>query len=398
MNRPELKVIQGGMPYLLSTKNKILTDAYVTDTRLMGVLAVCAHWAIPDGDETHHLHQFFYIDCEEAGLETYQSICGDDPEEISMVDRAMTGGLGADKIDIGERQLRAILAYYASFNEKHGLPLPEGFDEYGFLLEPRITLSEDESYRLMQLMCGSITSEYQVINYFLMRCFGQDEDGIRFLCEDPDFKNPYSSYRLATFCKNIIDPCPSGETTRSFLCESLVEMNGRYETIVSKITISNDLRVVSLERCSGFAVSAEEAAIMLSKPEFVTVYEVLLSDEDMDDNIGELTTGFNTIMSVHENGRLFMSFKLNNDHVNNRIFRLSDDVRNVYYLTDFGQLIVAAYSLIEIRHIERRLRTGPLAPFLMMTAKYEFRESVLFDFMHSDFEDFDDFLSFIKGE
>ena len=29
--------------------------------------------------------------------------------------------------------------------------------------------------------------------------------------------------------------------------------------------------------------------MMLAKPEFVTVYEVLLSDEDMENNIGELT-------------------------------------------------------------------------------------------------------------
>ena len=49
--------------------------------------------------------------------------------------------------------------------------------------------------------------------------------------------------------------------------------------------------------------------MMLAKPEFVTVYEVLLSEEDMENNIGELTISFNTIMSEQENGRLFMAFK-----------------------------------------------------------------------------------------
>ncbi len=80
--------------------------------------------------------------------------------------------------------------------------------------------------------------------------------------------------------------------------------------------------------------------MMLAKAEFVTVYEVLLSDEDMENNIGELTINLNTIMSVQENGRLFMAFKKNNDHVNSRIFRLSNDVKGIYYLTDYGQLIV----------------------------------------------------------
>lgn len=61
----------------------------------------------------------------------------------------------------------------------------------------------------------------------------------------------------------------------------------------------------------------------------------------MENNIGELTINFNTIMSEQENGRLFMAFKKNNDHVNSRVFRLSNDVKGIYYLTDFGQLIVA---------------------------------------------------------
>ena len=125
---------------------------------------------------------------------------------------------------------------------------------------------------------------------------------------------------------------------------------------------------------------------------------MLLSDEDMENNIGELTINLNTIMSVQENGRLFMAFKKNNDHVNSRIFRLSNDVKGIYYLTDYGQLIVAAYTLQEIRHLENQLKVSPLAPFLIPTAKYEFKEPVLFEFMQSDFEDFDDFLNFIRDE
>ena len=176
-----------------------------------------------------------------------------------------------------------------------------------------------------------------------------------------------------------------------------MERRGNYEIIISRVVVK-DLKIVGLSHCSGFAVSAAEAAMMLAKAEFVTVYEVLLSDEDMENNIGELTINLNTIMSVQENGRLFMAFKKNNDHVNSRIFRLSNDVKGIYYLTDYGQLIVAAYTLQEIRHLENQLKVSPLAPFLIPTAKYEFKEPVLFEFMQSDFEDFDDFLNFIRDE
>lgn len=138
--------------------------------------------------------------------------------------------------------------------------------------------------------------------------------------------------------------------------------------------------------------------MMLAKPEFVTVYEVLLSEEDMENNIGELTISFNTIMSEQENGRLFMAFKKNNDHVNSRVFRLSNDVKGIYYLDGF-------------RPADHRLLYAPRDPVPGKSAegkssgtvshrhgKYEFKEPVLFEFMQSDFEDFDDFLNFIRDE
>lgn len=138
--------------------------------------------------------------------------------------------------------------------------------------------------------------------------------------------------------------------------------------------------------------------MILAKPEYVTVYEVMLSEEDIDNNIGELTVNLNTIMSRHETGRLFMAFKKTNDHVNSRIFRLSNDVKGVYFLTDYGQLLIAAYTLSDIRNLENRIKVSMLAPYLITTAKYEFKEPVLFEFIQSNFEDFDDFLEFIRNE
>lgn len=398
LTKPKLTVIEGGIPYLLKTRKKNLINAYVTDTRLMGVLAIYAHWSIGENNDIRDLHQFFYIDCEESGFETYQSIEGNDREEIDMAEQTIVGGLGANKIEITERQLRAVLYRYSIFNEEKDLTLPEKLSEYSFILESKTVLDPLEDAALMNIICGSITSDYQVINYFMMRCIGQDEPGIRYLSDDIALKNPYSGYNCATFCKNVIDKDGQyGDGSSSYMCESLIEENGEYETVISRISIKN-LKVTAVEKCSGFHVSSAEAAMMLSKPEFVTVYEVLLSDEDMENNIGELTINFNTIMSVQENGRLFMAFKQNNDHVNNRIFRLSNDVKGIYFLTDYGQLIVAAYTLSDIRYLENKLKASPLAPFLMVTSKYEFKEPVLFEFMQSDFEDFDDFLNYIKDE
>lgn len=398
MTKPKLTVIEGGLAASIDKRPKYFLSAYVTDTRLMGVLAVHACWKIPYGDELSDFHQFFYIDCEEMGLETYKSFLDSDPSEIEMAEQALVGGLGASKIEISERQLMGLLTEYRLFNENHKLPLPEKYEEYRFLIEPETILTPEESHILMKLICGEIRSDYQTINYFLMRCFGRDYTGAAYLSEGKFPLDLYDNYRQATFCKNVIDKDASYvDGATAYMCESLIEMNNCYETVISRVVV-RDLKIVDFEHCSGFAVSSAEAAMMLSKPEFVTVYEVLLSEQDMDENIGELTITLNTVMSVHDNGRLFMAFKPSNSHVDSRIFRLSNDVRGIYFLTDYGQLIMASYSLIEIQTLERKLAACPLAPFLMATAKYEFKEPVLFEFINSDFEDFEDFLEAIKDD
>ena len=398
MTKPKLTVIEGGLAASIDKRPKYFLSAYVTDTRLMGVLAVHACWKIPYGDELSDFHQFFYIDCEEMGLETYKSFLDSDPSEIEMAEQALVGGLGASKIEISERQLMGLLTEYRLFNENHKLPLPEKYEEYRFLIEPETILTPEESHILMKLICGEIRSDYQTINYFLMRCFGRDYTGAAYLSEGKFPLDLYDNYRQATFCKNVIDKDASYvDGATAYMCESLIEMNNCYETVISRVVVRG-LKIVDFEHCSGFAVSSAEAAMMLSKPEFVTVYEVLLSEQDMDENIGELTITLNTVMSVHDNDRLFMAFKPSNSHVDSRIFRLSNDVRGIYFLTDYGQLIMAAYSLIEIQTLERKLAACPLAPFLMATAKYEFKEPVLFEFINSDFEDFEDFLEAIKDD
>lgn len=63
---------------------------------------------------------------------------------------------------------------YVDFNLRLKLPLPEGIEEYQFLLGPHITLDSDEALALMKKQSPVFTSEFQVIHYFLMRCFGRD--------------------------------------------------------------------------------------------------------------------------------------------------------------------------------------------------------------------------------
>lgn len=405
MNRNDFTVIKGGLHSDITLSAKEFVSAYVTDTRLMGVLALYAHWKISGGGD---LHQFFYIDCEEAGLETCRVFRGDFGKEAREAEQALVGGLGAQKISISEIILRSILTRWRNFNMKYNLPLPKNAADYDFVFDDSLKLDAEARSEIMSQICGEITNDYQVVNYFLMRCFGQDYEGARYLAARgesaaagesrrglplaDDFPlDLYDSYRKATFCRNVIDVEKSfSDGAVSYLCESLIEMEGNYETIISKVVVKN-LKVIGFEHCSGFAISTVEAALMLKKPEFVSVYEVLADDDVIEDNIGEFLVSVNTVMTSHENGRLFMAYKSTNDHVSERIFMLSNDVKGAYFLTDFGQLIVMANSSRDCTVLDLRLASSPLFPYLELTSRYKFADPVLFEFINSGLDDFDDF-------
>ena len=372
--------------------SKQFISAYITDTRLMGVTGLYIHWGIEGENLSSDFHQFFYFDAEEYGFETYKSIIGNDIEEIAIIESALLGGLGGQKVKIAEKEACYLVQEYTKTNSELSLSLPKGKEEYEFILQKEADLSPKEQHDLMKKMCDTIHSDYQLINYFLMRCFGRDYYAAQFLANSLLPVDIYSDYPISTLCKNTIDSCDKGE--HSYLCESLIESNGNYHIVVSEITVDS-LRISDFKKGSEFKVSAAEAAMMLSRPEFITVYELETdSDDFIDGSLAEITT--NAMMTIHENGRLFLAFNKNNDHVDKAVFRLNEDVYGMFYISDFGQMIIASYNVRSIQSLEMDLRKSPLKNYLSMTAKYEFKEPILYEFIQSDFDDFEDFLEFIR--
>lgn len=393
MTKPSFTVIEGGLSAPKNSASRQFMGAYVTNTRLMGVIGLYIHWRLDDRYSSPDFHQFFYLDSEEYGFETYRSVLGNSVEEISSIEQTLIGGLGGSKEEITEREARALIYEYAQFNKRHGLPLPDGFTEYQFLLETPTVLDPEEEKALRSKQCDAVVTDYQAINYFLMRCFGQDYEAAQWLCAESFALDLYKEYGIATLCKNTIDQDESQPGT--YLCESLIERKDQYVLLVSQLTVAKH-RITSFEKCSGFSVSSAEAAMMLAKPEFVTVYEILMSADEFNDTMEQMP--LSAMMTPHDNGRLFLAFNNNNNHVDKQVFRLSEDVFGLYYITDFGQLIVSSFSLTGIHALEKDLRKSVLAPYLLATAKYEFKEPVLYEFIQSDFEDFNEFLDFIRNE
>ena len=358
----------------------------------MGVVGLYIHWEIEAGKFISDFHQFFYFDAEEYGFETYRSITGNDMSEISYIEHALMGGLGGRKIDVTQKEATFLIQSYADMNRRIFTQLPDGQKEYSFLLEAQVEMSDEEKLTLFAKQCTPLSSAYQAINYFLMRCFGKDYEASAFLSDGEFPLDIYAHIPAATLCKNTIDAFEN-EDGSSFLCESLIEHDASYMLIVSEITLTGT-NISSFEKRSVMQVSAIEAAMMLSRPEFVTLYEILSTPEEFDECLVDFTAS--TLLTVHDGGRLFLSFNKNNDHVNKQVFRLNEDVFGLYYVTDFGQMLIAAYSIKGIHAMEKELRKSTLSQSLLPVAKYEFKEPVLYEFIQSEFEDFEDFLDFIK--
>ncbi len=395
MTKHDFKIIKGGAGDAPGAflGNGRFVSAFVTDTRLMGVLALSIHWKIRTPEDPDDFYQFFYFDAEEYGLDTYQSLQGNDPFALETIEQGIIGGLGGKKVPVTEREALYLLQSFVTESRKLKTPLPEPISEYEVLLREPILLSREESETLIGKICTPILSDYHLIHYFLMRTFARDWKGAAYLTRGGTDPKALAGEKAATLCKNTIEEYTDEKGTASYLCEAVTDTDGKYELIVLEITVFKG-KIASASRRSSFRISAAEAAMMLNRPEFITTYEILADPVEFDNGFLPMVT--TALQTNHDNGRLFMEFNKTNDHVNSSIFRLNEDVHGLYYVSDFGQLIVAAYGLNEIRSIEKNLQKSPLSSFLLPTAKYEFKEPVLYDFIQSDFEDFDDFLRSLR--
>lgn len=395
MDRSKLKVLPGGRSENLYADYRFI-GGEITDTRLMGVLGMHLHWELPYPAAEPHLHQYYYYDVEELGLETYRTYMGDDPTAVELACKNLFGGLGAKMKALNERESRYLAAEFISETKRKKLHLPEEAVDLEFITRTPVFLSREEQEALTAKICTEIRSDYQLIHYFLMRVFGMDLKGASYLCA-PGFLAVGGPQTFlsehATFLRNTIEEYRDESDRLSYLCESLVETENKHWLVMSELELAEG-RIASSVRQSAFEISLYEASMMLSRWEYVTVYEILKDPDDFDMEFTSYTLG--SMRTEHANGEMFMEFKKDNDHVDQRVFNLSDDINCLYYVTDFGQLILAAYSLEAIGLMEDRLHGSALSAAVFPTARYQFQEPVLYEFAQSDFEDFEEFLKTLK--
>ncbi len=391
----EFKLIRGGKDYEAAAYR--FAGGRVTDTRLMGVLGLHLHWIniLPESETPVHLHQFYYYDIEEIGLDSVKIFDFSDEASSMLAEKQCFGGLGAEMVPVNEKEARYLVQFFVNETKKRNLPIPIDEEQISFITNDPVTLSEEELSALYSKICVNIKTNYGAVNYYLMRLFGKDYEGAKLLEADGANKDSLEDISLpshATFLRNNIDEFTDENGETSYLSESLTESNGQYFISVTEID-AKDGRVFSSKLKSRMNISTNEASLLLNTDEYVSVFEIVSDMDYFDMSFASFSVG--TTKTEHETGELFMEFKPDNNHAEKKLFRLSDDVFAIYYVTDFGQLIMGAYSPFDSAVAESKLMQF-FKPDLQCTGRYHFAQSIIYEFALSGFDDFEEFLRNIE--
>jgi len=428
LKKSDLRVIRGGA-LTSAGPDEVFVDAYATDTRLMGVLVIFIRWQLSGiraaERKGRELRQFFYIETTEEGIESYQGVFGNDEEEFQLVEQSMIGGLGAGRVPLSMNEAVFLVQRYAEMTRRFGNGLPDEREEYEFILRREAALSQEREAGLFRRLCGGIGSANQLIHYFLMRYFGKDFFAAAMLTEEgshgrrgeggTEFEDGsdmgwisggdgredlLKDAGIATLCRNEISKPEPGERQDEnvYVCESVIEEDRGHRIVVSEVGViceSGLYLVSSFETLSMFSISPAEAAMKLSRPEFVTVYEVAGS---VDRVLFELDGYYAGAMhKLTEGGKLYLVFNDDNRHLAKKVFMLNDDVKEILYVTVEDQLIIGSYTLAGIKRLENRLILSKFGGQLIEVAKYEFKEPILYDYTMSYGGDFVHYVDEIMG-
>ena len=383
-------VLKGGLdgkPADISAEQKPyeFVSAWITDTRLMGVNAMCIHWK--DRLDTE-LHQFFYFDAVDTGFERFDEVSGNDEVLMREKEISYAGGLGGRKIQLSEDEALYVIHEFIKVNKRTGEPLPKITIRLKKMLQQWNGVPDDTDFkaRIMQKICKAPLSTNEKVNYFMMRTCDSDEDGMRFL-SGGKLGHEASPARgnLYTLHSNQI----SYTSKNSAVCRSLVESDQKYELWISEIKIGKD-GIYSYKRTSRMKISDTEAYMSLSHSEFIMVFKMADDAEKLTQDSTPFTRRSSFV--EEEDGESFMLFRPNNKHVDTRDYKLYDDIFGIYHITSTGQFICSSSDQRDLAMMELDLVFSPIYKSLELTGNYELNEPVMAQFLSSGYDDFNEFL------
>jgi len=389
MRKDKFKVIKGGGGKASAPKYKYI-KGYITNTRLMGVVGMKLFWKNEEGNE---YIQFFHLDFEEYGIDGYESLVNGSQEEIDFISARMMGGLGGRFIKISKREGIYLINESYKINISNNEALPQGVEEYDFLLRAKVNIDRDVELKIWEKMCENIVSDFQLVNYFMMRAAGMDKKGQNYLCIQDMVKEFNPTDKCYTLIKNAVEPLYVEEEINYYNAESLIDLDKGYQLVISKIGVKQTEKgpkVIYAEVTNKMKISSIEATFQLKKSEYILIYSVdeLIEVVEILDRDKP-----NAMQNIHETGFLYTEFNPDNDHVKNSIYYLNGDIFAVYFITTQNQLAVSTFSEENLTELKKYFQGKDFKGMIELEGEFKTETPILYEFVHSGYEDFFDFLN-----
>lgn len=242
----------------------------------------------------------------------------------------------------------------------------------------------------------SLVTDTELINYYLMRLWACDVPGARFLSRTGAAVEPFGA-KPAVMVRNRVQPLRESGGVRYYQTEALSDNDREYRLAACEIGVFEEAgqrRIFSMTVQSVFKVSEVEAAFMLRRSEHLALYRVL--------DLERVRLFFDlfkpdAMITLYEAGLLYTYFKPDNTHVREAEYRLNDDVQCYYYLSEDDQLVICAMDAKCLRMAQVELELKEMLPLLQFENEYATETPILYDFIHSDYLDFQDFWDDYNG-
>lgn len=361
-----------------------------TNTRLMGVVGVHSIWKNSEDD---FLHVLFHLDFENYGIDGYTVISDNKKYIVDQEVKRMMGGLGGSMVDIKECELKVLLNSAYSLNIKYGENLPNDTD--GWISWFLILNADAKSCKepLYNKICEEVNSEIQLINYAIMRLIGLDKSGFTRLITSSIKYNDWVK-EPSMLLKNTSEIIMKDSKLTSYRVTSLIHTQGKYmlfHWIVSVIFDEklSEYRLCGFDLTDQMTITGHEAALMLRRNEFVQVFEINKTKKWLD--YFEFSKP-ELMENGHENGRLYTAFRDHNNHVLDDNYFLNGDIFAVYYITNNNELIVSSFDKKCFEKSILEIQNARIVEAITKSEYYEFNQSLIYEFVHSNESKFNDFL------
>jgi hypothetical protein len=342
-------------------------EAYLTRTRLMGVVGIRVHFNSSNGE---NLTVFLHLDFEEYGLDGLETYFGNSKAQVENISSRILYVLGSP-LEKASYETVSLLIVKAL---KIGVNIPKHSERFLELFQ----IKEEKQEELILNSVEVIKSDYELINYFLMRYISFDIDMINILksedlfIEKIDFLCDYSN----TLLKNTITPLDEG-----YISDSIISIGMNHARIRFSFSIKDRLiEKFSIEDV--LWISEYEALMNLTREENIIVFEL----NNYLDGLERITRILdNQMINHHLGGSMITWFNKDNSHVNSINYYLNSDVKTFFYITKEGQLVLMSFEknslFISSKLIEKEFKQS--ARYMGF---YDFKKPIMFEFIESGIE------------